>query len=81
MFSYLLRNRKEKIEFILIQKFTAMNAGNDGNNKAVVEEADKKLKGFKPKDVLSVLYGMKNVEIVYEPAVSKEIKRYESMIK
>lgn len=81
LFNYLSRNKKEKIELILIQKLTAMEADKDGNNKAVVEEAQKRLEHFRPKDVLLVLYHIRDVERGYEPAVNKEIKRYESITK
>jgi len=47
----------------------------------VAKEAQKRLEKFRPKDVLSALYHMKNVERIYEPAVSKEIEKYESMKK
>ena len=65
----------------MVQRLTAINVGDIGNNQLVVKKTQGMLERFRPKDVLSVLYHIRNVGHNYEPAVSKEIKRYESMTK
>ena len=70
--------RCKAIELLLMQKFSAMTASKNENDRKVVEEAQRRLEMFRSEEVLNILYKLQSTETYYSKFIKQEIKTYKS---